>query len=207
MFIIPGTIKGPLSALDLCQSGFPHKVWGCSWQLWEWGGSGSTGAPEGHFQAVWRAVSFGSRLIWPWVAVITHWVARLPFPAQREDPDSIRAGPRPIDPFNIGVLPSKYTHRIMHSNIWPTAVHAAAAPYINFCLLCGFLWWFCMGIHYKSSCFFLHMGPAVTGNYEIENKNIENWLRKRTRNYKRKTLASIRFYCKKLYWHWNKYWY
>lgn len=55
---------------------------------------------KGKHPGTWRTLpggvkgtEVGVELIWPWVVVLTRWVARLPLPAQRGDPDSIRAGP------------------------------------------------------------------------------------------------------------------
>lgn len=68
---------------------------------------GETQEAEGHSQKVWRAGSLVLGLIWPWAAVLTHWMARLPLPAQRGDPDSIKAGPGLQILFNWG--PSQCT--------------------------------------------------------------------------------------------------
>lgn len=68
---------------------------------------GETQEAEGRSQKVWRAGSLVLGLIWPWAAVLTHWMARLPLPAQRGDPDSIKAGPG-LQILLTGGLPSAH---------------------------------------------------------------------------------------------------
>lgn len=77
---------------------------------------GETQEAEGHSQKVWRAGSLVLGLIWPWAAVLTHWMARLPLPAQRGDPDSIKAGPG-LQILLTGGLPSAHVRKNVHRSI------------------------------------------------------------------------------------------